>query len=218
MSLQIKNTQAMSQSLLVQQRVDALMLLLIRHGQPGPAKASPVPSTEFLGKPLTATGLKQAQYLATRLAPLPLSHLYCSNMARAYQTAKATHDLRPDLPFEIRPDLQEVSSWHTPGVPAPRKAEDRQRARDEIDRVGKFAAHLRRKHKPREIVAIVSHGDWNNLLLATLAGVPARRHLRIMQDHTSIMVVNLWPDGRLRLAMANCTRHLPASLLGSKNI
>ncbi len=209
---------ALGKSLLTLQKEDALMLLLVRHGQPGSVSRPNPALKDFLGRPLTSTGRGQARRLAGRLAQLPLAHLYCSDMSRSYQTAKALHDLRPDLPLEIRQEIREVCGFHNPRQSAARKAADRQQVADECLAVTRFARQLRKRHKPGQIVAVIAHGDLNNLLLATLAGSPSRQHLRFAQDHTSVSVVNLWPNGHLHLALANCTRHLPLGMLGTPNL
>jgi hypothetical protein len=64
---------------------DQLMVLMVRHGQPGRG-----PEIEgLIGPPLTALGHRQAQRVARRLQRIPLAHIYSSDMARSYQTAAA---------------------------------------------------------------------------------------------------------------------------------
>lgn len=64
-----------------------------------------LPKTE-LGSHLTTLGVEQAQALATELASVPFSAIYCSPLHRALQTARILKSARP-LVIQQDPLLQE---------------------------------------------------------------------------------------------------------------
>ena len=203
-----------SHSLLKMLEPDALNLLLVRHGQAsGHGIIPPVP-----GPALSDLGMEQAQHLAQRLAPLPLDYIYASDMARSYQTACAVSTHHPKTPFESLPDLREISGFQARTRPPARKAEDRTRMHEERHRVKRFAAHLRDKHKPGELVAVIAHNGLNGMLLASLVGVSYRQSICFTACHTSVAIANLTPgSGAVVLRLMGCTSHLPHELISHMN-
>lgn len=205
---------ALGQSLLHHVAADQLNVLLIRHGQPGPGSAV----DGLLGKPLTALGRKQAKRLARRLAQVPLTQIYCSDMARSYQTAEIVAEACPETPMEPLADLREVSSFHQPGYPPARTADQRRKLAEQRAAAGRFVKRIRRQHDPGQTLAVITHGGINRLLLATLVGRPLRQLIMSDAHHTSITVVGVPEYGVVRLKLLNCTRHLPPSMIGSVNL
>lgn len=190
-----------------------LMVLLIRHGQPGSPEGRRVAPEGFLGDPLTALGLRQARRLAARLEQLPLDHIYCSDMARSYQTASAVSSLQPHVSMEILSDLREIPPFHFPKDAPAQTPEQRRTFREHCRAATRFVGRLRNRHAPGRIIAIVTHRQINQLLIATMAGLPMRQWPWSAQYHTAVSVVNLVPDGQARLMMVNCRRHLTASMM-----
>ncbi len=182
---------------------EALTLILVRHGHKGG------PPVEGLrGPSLLPQGHRQAQCLARRFASLPLDQIYCSDMARAYQTAEPIHALRPEVPFEVMPELREVAGQHLPGRPVGRTKEVRQRMAQERDAVGRFIQRLRHDHRPGQVVLAVVHGNLIRLLVPTLAGIPPRRSVPISTNNSSVTLLSLVEGKPPRIQLANCTRHL----------
>ena len=195
-------TDAQGASLLRCLRPDQLMLVLVRHGQRGG-----LPVDGLAGKSLTPRGHRQAQRVARRVAQIPLDHIYCSDMARAYQTAAPIRTLRPEVPFTLLPELRELSRYDQP-PDYPLEITDLERDRLHQQRVGRFAERLKRDHHAGQVVLAVAHGGISRRLLDTLAGVPAPSGLAFAQHHASITVASLLGDGRVIIRLANCTRHL----------
>jgi len=189
-------------------------LLLVRHGQPGPGPDV----AGLLGQPLTSLGQRQARHAAARLAPLPLTKIYCSDMARAFQTAAPLRTLRPEVAFQMRRDLREIYPFHLPHHPPARTSPQRAQLHAQREAVAGFARHLRRRHRVGDVVAVVAHHQFNRLLLATLAGLPLRRVIPMWIDHTAVTLMTLDREGRTTMRLFNCTRHLPPSMIGSQNL
>jgi len=186
-----------------------LMVLLIRHGQPGPLLT---PREGLLGWSLTPAGRRQAGYLARRLAPLPLDCIYCSDMARSFETAEIVTRQCPDVPVKVDPDAREVSNSHLPGHPVSRTVEARARMRAERAAVDRFVKRLRRRHGPGQVVAVIAHCNANRLIMATMAGRHGRSLPMTYMNHTGIHLVS-WSDRGIVIKVANCTQHLPPSLV-----
>jgi len=208
---------AITQSILTHRKDDAIILVLARHGQPGPPRRSGDVPEGFGGHPLTPLGHRQARLLGKRLAKLPVDHIYCSTLARSYQTAMAVHAHHPQIPLEIRPDLIEVEVFHNAYVAPTRKKALRLQMEKDRAAVAGFLRHLNRTHKPGQIVAAALHGNLNNLLMTMLLDLPYRTFY-ISQNHTCVNVLILRPPARAQLGIANCTMHLPASMIGTPNI
>jgi len=193
---------------------ERLNLLLVRHAQPGPGPGA----TASGGYPLTPLGQKQATRLAARLAPLPITHLYVSDLLRAQQTAEPLRALCPELPCVICRDLREVSAFHDPAMPLAGNDEEQRVCTKELAAVGRFAARCRKKHGPGDVVVVIAHGNVNWLLFNLLAGISPRASLNVSRYHTSVTVATLDPSGPVYLELLNCTRHLRASIIHTENI
>ncbi len=140
-----------------------------------------------------------------------LDHIYCSDMARAYQTAEPLHALRPNVPFDAMPDLREVGKFDQPDYPADITDDEREQLHQQ--RITRFTQCLRRDHAVGEVVLIVAHGAMNLRLLESLAGQATPGHFQFAQHHTALTVAGIDDTGRVTIRMANCTRHLPLDQL-----
>ena len=196
-------------------RREYLTLVLVRHGQGGNRETRP----ELSGYRLSPTGRRQADRVGKRLAPLPFSHIYASDMARAHETAEAVRRGHPDVPFSSMPELREISGFQVPGTAPARTAEHRARLHVERARVARFADRLHRRHRPGEWVAIVAHNGFNGMLLATLARIPSRQSFRWHTGHTGVTLASLtWSRPPVVLRTVGCLRHLPPSLITHDNL
>lgn len=84
-------------------------VLLIRHGEQ--QFFDNIPLGQAYDAPLSEMGQKQAEAVGERLAPARLGKVFCSNMRRAHDTAKAIaghHGLEPI----VIPDLAEIDLWN----------------------------------------------------------------------------------------------------------
>ena len=196
-------------------RDEYLNLLLIRHGQAGGNGER----DGLIGEALSSTGEEQAKLLAERMASLPLDYIYCSDMARSFQTADAVRKYHRNTPFESIPEVREISSFQMPGMPPARKAEERAILHEQRERVARFVAMIREKHKPGQLVAVIAHNGVNAMILAGIAGLPIRRTIRLVSCHTGVSVVSVdWKPPMAILRMMGCVRHLPPDLVTYINV
>ena len=200
-------------SLLKQIRANELTVLLVRHGQPGPG----LEVDGLLGSPLTALGRRQAHRVGKRLAQVPLTQIYCSDMARSHQTAHIAAAYSPGIPIEISAQLREIPAFHQPGSPPIRTPEDEQLRQQQQEAAEQFVATLRNRHGMGDVVAIITHSGINRLLIAIMAGIPLKETIPAGADHTSVTVVSIADGNSVKLKMLNCTRHLPASMIATPN-
>lgn len=135
---------------------------------------------------LNDAGIRQGEALAARMADVALSRVYCSELARARETAEllaAPHGLEPVL----LPDLAEMSWGSLEGQPIDKHAAyletvtARWRQGDFAERVGgaetildvqrrarAVFAHIDSTHQDGERVFIVTHGRFMRVLLSVI--------------------------------------------------
>ncbi len=193
----------------------SLTLLFVRHGQAGGNGTR----EGLLGAALSKTGERQATLLARRLATLPLSHIYASDMARSFQTAEYVSRFHSGIPFQAMPDMREISPFQVRGFPPPHSVRERAIRREERERVERFARYLRENHHPGQLIAVIGHNGVNGMLMAQLSGTDYRRSVRIVCCHTSVSVMSMAPEiPPVALRLMGCTRHLPPSLVTYSNV
>ena len=196
------------------------LLLLVRHAL-----------TDATGKRLTgwepgvhlsAAGERQAEALAERLAPIPVSAIYSSPLERCRETAKPfASDAR--LSVRVKPALGELrfgdwtgrslrqlsrtKLWRvvqaTPSLARFPEGESipeaQARAVAEVERIA-------RKH-PKEIVAVFSHADVIKLVLAWFTGVHVDLFQRLSVSPASVSAVAIG-SGPPRILRVNDTGDL----------
>jgi probable phosphoglycerate mutase len=80
-------------------------VLLVRHGEQ--KFRENIPLGEAYDAPLSELGQRQAEAVGERLAPARLGRVYCSDMRRAHDTAKAVAKHHGYEPI-VRPGLKEI--------------------------------------------------------------------------------------------------------------
>jgi probable phosphoglycerate mutase len=168
-------------------------IYFIRHGQQDwslggrarPGKTDP---------PLSEIGQKQARLVAQHLAGESLSHVYCSHLTRAKETAEhIATALRPGLEPTVIPELREVHLFRDLAVDRPlvdilgeerlavvaadflrtRRFDafpDTESSAELRDRAVTVVSGLAAKH-PDERIAIVAHGGFINSFIAEVLGI-----------------------------------------------
>ena len=195
----------------------ARRVYLIRHAAP-----EGWTTRRFIGHlnvPLSAEGELQAQALAARLAAVPLTAIYASDLARTRRTAEivaAPHGL---VPIAV-PELREFAMGQWEGLTA---EEIRGRDADlfsawmaavgdfqfpEGENLAQVAARawpaferIAASHRPGP-VAVVAHGGSNRAILCQALGLPLKRILALGQDYAAVSVLERLP-GSWRLATLN---------------
>jgi alpha-ribazole phosphatase len=198
------------------------ILLLVRHGN---TKLNS--GKRFWGKTdveLSGKGIKEAEKLRDRLATDKINAIYTSNLSRSRLTAEiiaSRHKVNittcaelneinfgwlEGLTFEeigkLHPEMADVlSKWSTrPKFPGGESLDDLN------NRVQKFLKRLQ-KHKPQEIILIVSHAGTLRLMICNLLaiGLEHWRHIRL--DLASLSIMETYPEGAI-LSLLNDVSHL----------
>lgn len=203
-----------------------IKILLVRHGQTVWNLAG-----KFQGKTdveLTEDGLRQAQMLADRFPVDRVDEIYCSDLKRAHDTAKAigakfgvavipSAELR-EINFGEWESLtyQEICAkwpenmedfWKNPAkltVPGGETfLQVQQRAMRKIEEI--IAANDT-KEGDRYIV-IVAHGGINRSILAGFLGMPINNVWRISQYNTAVNSIRI-DDGMVTVEYMNNVEHI----------
>ncbi len=205
---------------------DTCYLLLLRHGATANNEAHP-PRIQGArsNESLSAVGRLQAEQAAELLERTALSAIYCSPLARAWETAEIVarpHRLTPrvrDALIECDVGQWEGRTWsqvqaddhayfarfqHDPATQAYRGGEN---LRQVADRVTPVFDQLLAQHRG-QIVAVVAHNVVNRAYLAELLGVPlAQARATIVQHNAGVSLV-AGGDGASRVLMLNASWHL----------
>jgi alpha-ribazole phosphatase len=184
-------------------------LYLIRHG-----RVVGDERRRFIGHldvPLSPTGEAEIHALARRLASVPLTAVYSSDLARACRSAEliaAPHGLSP----RVVPALREMAMGRWEGLTAEEiQAREPEAFREWMARIGEFpfpegesvsdllarvwpAVQEIVSAHPGERVAIVAHGGTNRAILCRALEVPLARLLAFGQDYGALSLLE-W-DGR----------------------
>ncbi len=180
-----------------------------------------------LDTPLNEAGRIQARSLGLRLASIPFTAAYCSDLCRGSDTAAAIL-LRRNLPLEEMPELREKQFGAWEGMTfldvearypelyhnglmtgdlsfAPPGGEsDLQlyaRAKAIADRL--LEAHAGHSGN----ILVVTHGGTLCALITCLIGLPAEKMWRFRFANAGISVVSVFDDGNTVLDVLNDTGH-----------
>lgn len=188
-----------------------LKIYLLRHGE----TTFNADNNRYCGRtdaPLTARGIEQAEEVARLVKDIRFDAIYSSPLTRAYQTAQIASGGQS---VEKVDKLIEADFGHwegktraefiaeDPGLWA-RWSEDPvttkaggigETALEVAERVGDFFKELQEKH-PSGQVMVVAHNGVNRFFLARQLGMPLKNYRRIVQENSSITVVELGgPEG-----------------------
>jgi broad specificity phosphatase PhoE len=196
--------------------------LLIRHGACDPVGRSLAGRAP--GVSLNAQGVREAEALASRLAPLPLAQVFSSPLERAMETAAAVAR-RHGLGVELRDGLTELDFGEWTGrsfeelAAEPRWRQfNEQRSRTRIPGGELMAeAQMRavaelegiRLRRGEGLVAVVTHADVLRGIVAYYAGIPLDLSARLDVATASVSVLVLGATGAARLVCLNHTGDLP---------
>lgn len=201
-------------------------LYLLRHGQ----SQGNVLNIAGLDPPMTETGHRQIRRASERLATLGISHLYCSPLYRALQTAailreqlsldpvvdpvfceiwgddwkgRTRNELSADFPWANLPDSLENRWWPKVAETADEIAERAKRAIDAI-----LQAHANGEDR----VCLVGHVMFGSPLLRAILGIPARLDISFDFFNASITQILVDPDGCRIVHAIDDVSHLSADL------
>lgn len=200
-----------------------ISLYLVRHGQ------CVVTAKEYLqgqvDSPLTELGVRQAKAAAERLASVPVSAVYASDLCRTVATAEPIAE-RHNLPVIKTPLIREMHLGEAQGLTVPQFKEKypeayakwqenalinrppgAERFEDVIERCGKFLEQIKAVYKDGEtIVAAVHIGSVSGLLCAAL-NMPVQFYVSISVANASLSILDLGEETKLRLLNDTCHLH-----------
>jgi len=182
---------------------EPVTVVLVRHGQ-----AERKPGDGPLGPGLTKLGQRQAARVGKRLAKDRIDYIYCSDLARASETADYIKAFHGKVPSAVTAAVREVTAYHFTPCDAPEDRLAREAITMEHDTLIRFANQLRHKHAPGETVVVVAHGNFIRTILPILGGRDPRESLIMEIYNTAVSVVELWSSGDAILRLGNCVKHL----------
>jgi len=170
---------------------------------------------------LSAIGVVQAQKIADRLQKEKIDFIYCSDLGRARETLNYIAKYHKNTPVIYEPMLRERDFGEFNG----KKLDDYKAKRDAINRnnwrpkngenfydvkkrIRKFLKYLIENHQDNDTILIVSHGGWKGTFFSQIMDIPRKKAFFIQFDNTSVSEVELNTDGKHKINLINCTKHL----------
>jgi broad specificity phosphatase PhoE len=149
--------------------------------------------------PLTKLGRVQARRVAKRLSGERFAAIYCSDLARAHETARAIKVHHPGTRLVVDRGLREI-----PGYGA-----------GEVRQAARACRAILRRARPGDHVLVVAHGNLIRFFAARAAGVDPGDAVFFDTCNSSVTVLRVNKRRtradyyRLaRIALANCAGHL----------
>ncbi|GBD10883.1 Adenosylcobalamin/alpha-ribazole phosphatase [bacterium HR23] len=202
--------------------------LLVRHGESTWNRERRLQGQQ--DPPLSEEGRRQAHALRLRLAPLPFSQAYASDLQRCAETARILLEGR-STPLTLTPALREFrfGPWEgklydtlaqedphrfrlflagDPAFDPPPGGETRQEV---LQRVHAFIAQALERH-PGQDILIVSHGGCLRALVVALLGLPVQVLWRFRLAPASLSIVEVGGQGALLVAWNDASHYLNGAL------
>ena len=183
------------------------LVILIRHGQTDEKVSGKISGQGAV--PLNPRGQEQARLAAEVLAPLGVTHLLSSPVARAGQTAEIVAQ-RLGLPIEQAPSLHEVDygDWEGSFFSTQRSHPAAHAVfHDPVNAIfpngeslpnvqqrGVEAVEAARRRYPHGVIAVVSHGDVIRTVMAHYLNMPFNDYRRLNLDNGALSVLELHDD------------------------
>lgn len=180
-----------------------LIVVFVRHGQ-----ACADDGNMELGPPLTALGERQAERVARRLSRETFTHIYSSDLTRAWQTTQAILKCASHSVWTVTSDIREVSHQHFAPGRGPLTMAMRKTQREERLAMERFVAQVRRTHLPGEKILVVCHGNLIRSIVPLFAGRRPEKSVMMEISNTAVTILDVWPSGEAVLKLANCVSHL----------
>jgi serine/threonine-protein phosphatase PGAM5 len=183
-------------------------LYLVRHGA-----YLPDPKTDpQLGPGLTALGVSQARLIAARLSGSGTSFdsMTASTLQRAKDTAAVMHETLSSVPLSQSPLLRECAPPLYEEVAADVAAE-RAACAKQLDQA--FAEFFTPAKSAKRNDILVAHGNVIRYLVVKALKVDPRAWLGMSVAHASLTVIQVQPDGSVRVLAVGDSGHIPSPLL-----
>jgi serine/threonine-protein phosphatase PGAM5 len=183
-------------------------LYLIRHGAYVPDRnADP-----RFGPGLTPLGVAQARLIAARLSGSGVSFdsMTSSTLLRARETAAVMHETLANVPLGQSPLISECTPPLFEGAEGG-VARDRAECAKQLDRA--FAEFFTVAKGARSNDILVAHGNVIRYLVVKALQVDPRSWLGMSVAHASLTVIQVQPDGSMRVLAVGDSGHIPSPLL-----
>jgi len=196
-----------------------MRLIITRHGETEENKAGIIQG-HLPGK-LSVQGIDQAKKVALRLKDEGIDFIYSSDLARSADTAREISRFYPDTPIEFVEDLRERNlgefqgkkksdfGWDAKDYKATSLEPIGGETMEQVyDRAKSFLHKVISKHG-RDTVLFVGHNGINKALIAVITGKSHGDIKNIENQHnTSINVFEIDEDGKHKIHVSNCIKHL----------
>ncbi len=192
-----------------------LRVLLIRHGETEGWRERRLDG--HTDSPLTENGLKQMREVAERLADLPVSAVYTSDLSRTRGGAEMLAE-KTGLEVNVMPELREMNFGELENLPYMegfRKMGGMEQALNWVDNRfpgGENLLDMRERVMPAYsrivgensgMVALYAHGGTNRLILCEELGMSLHNFFRIEQSHACINLIDRYPAGFVVVKLIN---------------
>ncbi len=179
-----------------------MLIYFVRHGEAESA------TEENRDPALTGLGEIQAQKVSARLADIHFDKIYCSDLRRAHDTARAIQIHQPHMELTVLPELREVSPYQLMDTPPPDDDDTRRRIGEENKRVQRCVQILKSENPKGDAILVVCHGNIIRTLIPRLAHKDPRDAIFLSLANTSVSIVKINVNGVCLLKTGNSVRHL----------
>lgn len=184
-------------------------LYLLRHGQ----YDTDDPADPDVGRALVPLGIAQARLTAARLRaqPVVFTSLHSSTMTRARETAQVIGAEFPDLALRQSRLLRECTppTWRA-DIMAKEEPQELAACTEQFDAA--FAAYFVPAHGGEAHDIVVCHGNVIRYFVCKVLNVDTLAWLQMSIANCSVTVVEIRPDGSLKLFGFADAGHLPANM------
>ena len=190
------------------QQTSTRTVYLVRHG----AYVADPKADPQLGPGLTALGVAQARLVAARLngSGVSFASMTSSPLQRAKDTAAVMHETLANVPVTQSPLLRECTPPVYEAVPADAAAE-RAACAKQLDQA--FAEFFTAAKGEKRDEILVAHGNVIRYLVVKALKVDPRAWLGMSVAHTSLTVLQVQPDGAVRVLAVGDSGHIPGPLV-----
>ncbi len=194
-------------------------ICLLRHGE----TAFNADGNRYCGRTdveLTEKGLIQARRMHDLLSGFEFDAIYSSTLKRARVTAGIASGLPDQVVTDER--LIEIDFGNWEGKCSEKFMEENPRAwqdwlsdpyhskagrvgesgEEVLERLHDFYQEIVQKHKGQHVL-IVGHNGINRFFLSDALGMPLKNYRRIVQENSSLTLLNLFEDGTIQLLKLN---------------
>ncbi len=184
-------------------------LYLVRHG----AYNRTSDAEDYTGNALIPLGIAQARLAGARLASLPVefSAIHSSTMTRARQSAEVIPEDFPNLEVRQSPLIAECTPT-TRRQDIMQDMEEGEAAACEKQLDEAFAAYFKPSYDGPKHEVLVCHGNAIRYLVTKILGVDTHAWLGMGIGHASITVVQVKPDGALKLLSYGDVGHIAPNI------